>query len=89
MAMNPYEEFILFPESSAETLIFADCSELDDLFHEEVVNWEQVETVVNACPTICGDKDKDGMLPLHYACSTNAPFDVISLLVRTWPSACG
>jgi hypothetical protein len=80
---DPDENYYLFPESCAENLLSAAWSVLADLFHEEVVNWEQVGWVVNACPTICGEKDKDGMLPLYHACYANLPYNVISFLVQT------
>lgn len=84
---EPDEDYDLFPEAFADHLLSAARAALSDIFQEKVVNWDQVVWLTKACPTICGEKDKNGMLPLHHACYANAPFHVISFLVTVWPTS--
>ena len=41
-------------------------------------DWGDITTLVNA--EACKEKSKDGQLPLHYACSNKAPFEVFQCL---------
>jgi hypothetical protein len=53
---------------------------------EDFIDWEQVEGVVRACPMICCYRGEDDMLLVHCAILANAPLEVISLMVDSYPS---
>ena len=56
-------------------------------FLKETIDWDQVRQWVQECPDVCKEKDSKGCLPLHCACDTIAPLNVIQLLVEAWPDA--
>jgi ankyrin repeat protein len=56
-------------------------------FRKPTKDWDQVRQWVQEYPDVCKEKNIDGSLPLHRACSEKAPLNVIELLVETWPNA--
>jgi hypothetical protein len=58
-----------------------------DEFDKEVINWEHVCLLINACPNLCRvELYTNGMLPLHVAIYYNVPLYVIKFLVEKWDS---
>ena len=48
---------------------------------------EQVSLILKTCPEAVRVRDKEGFLPLHWACYHGAPLEVLRLMVETWPES--
>jgi hypothetical protein len=61
----------------------------NDLFSNEKtsisINTDLIRVLIEACPDLVKMMDEKRQHPLYYACKANAPFDIIKLLIDTYP----
>jgi hypothetical protein len=77
------DSLVLFMENG-QVQTFSDVS-LDDLWSENTpINIDLIYVLVTAFSNKVQILDKFGKIPLHYACQSNAPFEVIKCLVENF-----